>query len=375
MEDSANTSYNIQTSGSESMWKATSWIGSYIGFYWIFGLVFWSWGMGTNKYWTLFIVYYWFLDGHVNFLLKLFYHDSRPYMRFAKPFAWSCSCDFGKPSGHAQMGLTSYWILFDVMITAIGFKKSYMPQLIENQKENNAEAQEKTYGGYLPLSGKEFTEEESCKKTSWGWLAGILCVLCTFFVGFSRIIRAVHSWNQILLGWIWGINISFLFWFNQKCIMDFIKKTETASKKKCGLILLAIIVAILGTTTLVFGLIDKYWKRPLSWGPYLEIKCDKCEGEYLNTTYEQMSISIVPFIFHLCYLFMPNLKQVQNENLDNFNSREKLSCGKKTAKFLVFLLACVPTLIFYILVGAIKKKIDKDSSRGLFGYWGNSIGL
>jgi membrane-associated phospholipid phosphatase len=204
MEDSANATYNIQTSGSESAWKVTSWIGSNVFFHWILEFLLVNWGLGGNKYWTLFIFYYWFVDGHINFLLKMFYHEARPYAVHLKPAAWTCACDFGKPSGHAQLGLANYWIVFDLVIAGIGFKQAYFPK--SDPKPIEA-GQKKNYGGYFPISPPA-TLSNIGKKKFWAWFAGILCVLCVLFVGFSRVVRGVHTWSQVLLGWFWGLNIS-----------------------------------------------------------------------------------------------------------------------------------------------------------------------
>jgi hypothetical protein len=51
-EDSENATHNIQTSGSKDGWKASSWIGSYILFYWVFAWALGNWCYGGNKYWS-----------------------------------------------------------------------------------------------------------------------------------------------------------------------------------------------------------------------------------------------------------------------------------------------------------------------------------
>jgi cytochrome bd-type quinol oxidase subunit 2 len=120
---------------------------------------------------------------------------------------------------------------------------------------------------------------------------------------------------------------------------------------------------------------NKYWVRAPSWAPYLEIKCDACKEDFLNKSFEPMAISITPFILHICYLCMPTLRQVQTENLNSFNTREKLTVGQKCLKFLCFCLAICPLIFFYIMIRTMQGRVKNEAARGWYLYWMTSAGL
>ena len=48
----------------------------------------------------------------LNNLLKMIYHEPRPYMDFSTIKNTSCSPDYGKPSGHTMGTLIFYFTFF-----------------------------------------------------------------------------------------------------------------------------------------------------------------------------------------------------------------------------------------------------------------------
>lgn len=49
-------------------------------------------------------------------LLKLIYHEPRPYFVYSDLHGIGCDTEFGKPSGHAMCCLFVYYLIFDSFI-------------------------------------------------------------------------------------------------------------------------------------------------------------------------------------------------------------------------------------------------------------------
>jgi membrane-associated phospholipid phosphatase len=96
--------------------------------------------------------------------LKSFYSDPRPYWSSTDVHAWSCSHDFGNPSGHS--------------LIAMSFGIQYLHSLNVEFKNRN-------------------------------WLIG--GVTLAVLIGFARLVLGAHSINQILYGWQIGIWIALMF--------------------------------------------------------------------------------------------------------------------------------------------------------------------
>ena len=100
--------------------------------------------------------------------------------------AWECACDYGLPSGHSSIAIVNSYIAADAIMTSL--KKKY-----KSQKK----------GGLNP--------EQVESKFAWIRIVGWVIA---FFIGFSRIVLGVHSWNQVLLGF--SIGILCKDWFNEE---------------------------------------------------------------------------------------------------------------------------------------------------------------
>lgn len=112
-------------------------------------------------------------SSQVNTYLKWIFHHPRPYWINPNITAYSTETSFGMPSGHAQNAMAIWGLLADKL------------------------------------------------KNKWGY---IMLGLVIFLIGVSRIYLGVHSPLQVLVGWVIGFIILFLFlylepkvnkWFNQ----------------------------------------------------------------------------------------------------------------------------------------------------------------
>lgn len=130
-----------------------------------------------------------------------------------------------------------------MILIVSGFKEQYIPKgksvpkaggaagKVPKPAVQNVDEDGEHCGGWLAITGKNI-KESYCSKISWTWTYLIFGFLITIWIGFTRVIRGQHSYNQVILGWVWGINVSFIFWFNQKIIMDWIKRVEDWPRKK-----------------------------------------------------------------------------------------------------------------------------------------------
>jgi membrane-associated phospholipid phosphatase len=330
-------------------------------------------------------MYYWFINAHVNFLLKTFYHDSRPFARYANCEAWTCSCEFGKPSGHAQMGVASFFIVLDMLLMLFGFKQEYFPTKIkfgtcklDVTRDETAilDGRKENYGGWVEITTRNVKNGKNCN-LAWVWFLGTIVFLLTLWVGVSRVIRGVHSYNQVVLGWVWGINVSFLFWFNQKSIMDMIRGFEEYSTRKTLFIFSAVIAGYIGTTSMIHGILRGTWNPDETFAPYLNIKCDKCYGTFLTNSLVNQSVSLLPWVVNVAWLLIPRVDKVIENNLNNLKSRTALNGGQSILRWIFFGLACVPFAAWAMMVGGMKRKMEKDSRRGVewMAYFMNVVGI
>jgi len=106
--------------------------------------------------------------------LKTFYSNPRPYWSSENIKAWSCSSDFGNPSGHSMLSMT-----FSV-----------------------------THGLSI--------YDESQNKNIFVLIFGVIAAL---LVGYARLVLGAHSLNQIFFGWQLGLWIAIsISYFKEKII-------------------------------------------------------------------------------------------------------------------------------------------------------------
>jgi len=103
---------------------------------------------------------------------KLFYHQARPFWVSSAIQAYSCSVQYGNPSGHSIFAMgTSLTIWLDY----------------------NASMQQAKYANSV--------------FSKWYMRLALLVLACSFgfSIGYSRIVLGAHSWNQTLFGWQLGL--------------------------------------------------------------------------------------------------------------------------------------------------------------------------
>lgn len=192
---SARLSSYIQGYESDAV-NVLSWIASNILVFWIFPYLWLSYIFSTNKSATFWNMSLFGFGSYFVFVLKIIYHDTRPFLMYKECAALACSCDFGKPSAHAQKGLMIYFILFNQFIslkfmrkvadgvTGSGSSRMLDDRILGQQQRN------------LPTA-----------RTFLYFVVGIIFTSIVFWIGFSRIVLGQHSFNQIILGFYWSWTI------------------------------------------------------------------------------------------------------------------------------------------------------------------------
>ncbi|NLB70548.1 MAG: phosphatase PAP2 family protein [Chloroflexi bacterium] len=150
------------------------------------------------------------LSAGTNGFFKLIFKSPRPYWVSDKIIPGAYNGSFGLPSGHAQ----------------------------------NAAA---VWG---------WTAREI--KRPWAkWLMGIL----VFLIGFSRICLGVHFISDVLLGWIIGAFLVWIFARNLESLRDNLFRTSLSTK-----LILALLTSLLVLTLpLLVAMLSRGWQIPAEW--------------------------------------------------------------------------------------------------------------
>jgi len=130
---------------------------------------------------------------------KLWYHEARPYWSDSDIRAFDCSTQFGNPSGHSLFSMGA------AMIIWLDF---------------NDHASKK--------------DDESWMKKLWVRLPLLLVALVfSFTIGYSRLFLGVHTWNQTLFGWQFGLWLALTIQFCYKgTLLYHMDKIQTGKADK-----------------------------------------------------------------------------------------------------------------------------------------------
>jgi len=106
--------------------------------------------------------------------LKIFYHETRPFLEFQDILALECETGYGYPSNHVLTSIPAYLIFFDILFVSFGL-------------DNNKNAKTFEFIGHS--------------------------LLMIFFIllAISRMVIGVHNLHQVLFAFILGYLIYFLF--------------------------------------------------------------------------------------------------------------------------------------------------------------------
>jgi membrane-associated phospholipid phosphatase len=147
---------------------------AYFGF---FLYVFLQEQRGRAFYYAIFLTFTLFVMN----LTKMAYHEPRPYMYSEAIQVFGCSAEYGNPSGHSIFAAA-----FDIFL--------YL-DVFHAQEDRSSRGKRPVWWSYLQAASL---------------FVAVTLALC---VGFARFYVGVHTINQILYGWLWGLWIALYFHF------------------------------------------------------------------------------------------------------------------------------------------------------------------
>lgn len=150
------------------------------------------------------------ISGALNTILKLAFHQPRPYWIDKRVIAYGTESSFGIPSGHAQNAVV-FW----------GSIAAWISQ-------------------------------------GWAWITAIIIA---FFIGFSRLYLGVHFPTDVILGWAIGALLLWAFMRWEAPVLTWVRKYPPS--KQIAITLIASLVLILAGTTIKWSL--QNWQLPEEW--------------------------------------------------------------------------------------------------------------
>ena len=176
---------------------------------------------------TLAFIIYFILITYSCSVLKILYHDPRPYWENSAVEAKECYSEFGNPSGHSMMSIVMIGMIWMRYLWAlvkygeVGFLNGFF---LKNKKEKNEEndiplvlSQENEYDTEdivnnnnnnvsLEINDKKEQKQTPYKSKGVAFVVfTIMLILIEFFILFGRIFLGMHSYNEVLLGFLFGI--------------------------------------------------------------------------------------------------------------------------------------------------------------------------
>ncbi|KAL4479250.1 hypothetical protein ABPG72_011462 [Tetrahymena utriculariae] len=155
----------------------------------LFGFIFFA-----NKIQALKILIGTMITVYLICLLKLWYTDPRPYFIYPDLQGIGCDPEFGKPSGHAFITSVLFYLMFDSFVN----KKIFNPF---NAQIDDKQQYKETRVVDIEMIPQNSNNSPQLQSQSLN-------------IGFARIILGVHSFNQVLLGWAYGL--LYILFYRQK---------------------------------------------------------------------------------------------------------------------------------------------------------------
>jgi hypothetical protein len=88
-----------------------------------------------------------------------------------------------------------------------------------------------------------------------------------FMIGVATVFQGTNSYNQNIIGWLWYVLLTLIFFAHEKKIMARIKKIEDASRKTVFIVASIVMVVLVVTSCLQFFLVKEFWTEPRAEGP------------------------------------------------------------------------------------------------------------
>lgn len=195
---------------------------------------------------TLSFIIYFIGITYVCSVLKIIYHDPRPYWENSDVEAKECYSEYGNPSGHSMMSILlfgMFWMRYIWALVKYGevhflkrfqktidYKEENHVPLINGESENPFETVEILESGFEINERKKSSNriDKSCFFT----ISSLLLLLVEFFILFGRIYLGMHSYNEVLLGFFYGCYFLTVYYlYLERKIMVFLEMIIMRSYK------------------------------------------------------------------------------------------------------------------------------------------------
>lgn len=187
---------------------------------------------------TLSFILYFILITYFCSIVKIIYHDPRPYWTNHEVQAFECYSEFGNPSGHSMLSILLcgmiwmryVWALVKYGEVGLFLKKEKKkkninpsPFLVQQVQQNGYETAEIIESSLEIKKDSEIkTKENSELNKNAVFIAFSICLLIIeFFILFGRIYLGMHSYNEVLLGLFYGLYFLIVYYlYIEKIIME-----------------------------------------------------------------------------------------------------------------------------------------------------------
>ena len=159
----------------------------------------------VQKIKTLAFFLYFFLITYVCSILKLIYHNPRPYWVSPNVEALECYSEYGNPSGHSMMSIIFFGMIWHEYVW-VWVEKGQVGVLSNWQKE-----QRQMNENLIKDEKDKIAENNTDNKTCRFLLFSLLIALVMFFILFGRIYLGMHSYNEVFLGFLYGFYFIYLY--------------------------------------------------------------------------------------------------------------------------------------------------------------------
>lgn len=293
----ANNSFVNHLSHFLSTW-AVFWFPVVLHFYILFN---------KNVTYMVYIVTLYLGPFSVVFFLKAIYYRGRPYV--VHPTVTGCECDPGMPSGHAIMSLVTYYIVYKYCID-------------------------------------NYFRRENTAKLIFRVCLALFCFLMVIGVSVSRIIVGAHSFSQLLMGLIIGVNL--LLWITYKNFKTFVRLFK-GNFRMIALINLVFLTIF----TIAMILINTQWREDTVYWKYWN-KCPKCNRSFVLG----MAISLAAMYFLPAFYFMFPMKYSRHHARIQWTpeqeNRHHLGLSHDMTRYAIYFGITVPALMlaafFYFVI-------------------------
>ena len=209
------------------------------------GIIFFLLFLCSDKLSIIIFLSFHTINAYSNSLLKIIYASGRPFIEYEDVMSLGCESSMGRPSGHAQSSIFFYVFL-----------SNYICCLISKKNQTKT---------------MRFLKMNTI----------VLTVAIIFMIGFYRVYTGAHSFNQVLLGWIYGQFMLFIYFILKKPVSIYIKtqvesiRLKKQSRMRKILTSVGSFFCFMLITILIFTLRKEYTRFPENWYENLWNKCKK----------------------------------------------------------------------------------------------------